>query len=219
MEAKNIRGILKGLPGKTKNHLGIYDFLLILVTVLIHTVFYPIVQKYNPIGIPFVSSLDGLIPFVPVFIIPYLLFVPFLCLSVFLVRKNVRVRHGLLTSFTISSVIGILIYLFYQTSVIRPDIAPVGVLNLLIEGLYLRDAPLNAFPSFHVALTTCAIFFLRNKWKLMTLFGLLIISSTVFIKQHYLWDVAGGLVLAIIAIIISIYVSHKINPEEKVIDY
>ena len=65
---------------------------------------------------------------------------------------------------------------------------------------YASDKPLNAFPSLHVGMSTLATLFVYRKRKKLGLAVLpvtvLIILSTVFIKQHVLLDVAGGLVLA-----------------------
>jgi membrane-associated phospholipid phosphatase len=58
----------------------------------------------------------------------------------------------------------------------------------------------NAFPSLHVSLTILAVLFVfARSWKwgvrLLPL-GVLIILSTLFIKQHAVVDVIGGLLLA-----------------------
>ena len=173
---KRMLNILKNLPDKTKNHWSLYDISLICIIAFFNLIITPIVQKYNPIGIPLVTSWDGIIPLIPFFVIPYVLFTTFLIFTVFLVRKDVKFRQSLLTAYALTTIVSFIFYIFYQTSMIRPEINPFGVLNTILHFVYTMDAPLNAFPSLHVGLTTCALFFLRNKWVGWYIFGLSIIA-------------------------------------------
>ncbi|WP_258166273.1 phosphatase PAP2 family protein [Paenibacillus sp. PCH8] len=69
--------------------------------------------------------------------------------------------------------------------------------------MYTNDAPYNCFPSVH-CLTSYLLFIIINRhlnfkplarisWSVWLW---LIIASTVFVKQHSLLDVAGGIIFA-----------------------
>jgi membrane-associated phospholipid phosphatase len=66
--------------------------------------------------------------------------------------------------------------------------------------VYAGDHPFNDFPSLHVS--TSAIIaihwwrFNRRAGLVAVIWAVLIAMSTVLIRQHYLADVAGGLILA-----------------------
>jgi membrane-associated phospholipid phosphatase len=65
---------------------------------------------------------------------------------------------------------------------------------------YAVDRPYNNFPSLHVSLATYSyllLFHARRKlgWLLLAPY-LLILASPLFVKQHFLLDVLGGLALA-----------------------
>ncbi len=89
----------------------------------------------------------------------------------------------------------------FPTMVPRPDPGSAGQAYLqFIEW----EAPLNAFPSLHVALAVYAALYLNqrlhlpviSKFALTVLWPLLIIYTTLSTKQHYIVDVIGGSILA-----------------------
>lgn len=68
----------------------------------------------------------------------------------------------------------------------------------------LLDQPNNCFPSLHVAIAmflTIAVWRTRNRQAgvLMSFWTLLIIMSTLTVKQHYALDIIGGIVTSVIA--------------------
>ena len=70
----------------------------------------------------------------------------------------------------------------------------------MIRDVYAGDNPYNDFPSLHTSLSTIiAIAWWRTDRRLGIVAGAwtaLIVASTVFVKQHYVADVAAGLLLA-----------------------
>ena len=77
----------------------------------------------------------------------------------------------------------------------------------MVTWLYLRDTPTNVFPSIHVynslgvwlAIRDCKM--LKSKpWvsRLTGIWALLIILSTMFLKQHSVYDVAAGALLCLL---------------------
>jgi membrane-associated phospholipid phosphatase len=77
---------------------------------------------------------------------------------------------------------------------------------VLVNVVYGNDQPLNGFPSNHVTwsvISIIALWRLRNRaprtsWILMLWF-LLILPATVFLHQHYLVDIYGGIFVAFTA--------------------
>jgi membrane-associated phospholipid phosphatase len=72
--------------------------------------------------------------------------------------------------------------------------------------LYDADPPYNCFPSLHVAHSfvsalTCYRLDRRLGYGAL-LFASLVAISTLFTKQHYIADVVGGIVLALVAYVL-----------------
>jgi membrane-associated phospholipid phosphatase len=70
----------------------------------------------------------------------------------------------------------------------------------MVRSIYAADQPYNDFPSLHTSLSTIIAI---HWWRLDRRIGIpaaiwtaLIVASTVLVKQHYLADLAGGLLLA-----------------------
>ncbi|MEJ6488050.1 phosphatase PAP2 family protein, partial [Nostoc punctiforme UO1] len=83
----------------------------------------------------------------------------------------------------------------------------------LVLYIYSKDYPYNCFPSLHNALSVLSFFYWvqvlpKFKW-IIGIFVLLIILSTLLIKQHYIPDVISGILLAIISFRISFHLFEK----------
>jgi membrane-associated phospholipid phosphatase len=151
-----------------------------------------------------VTELDRYIPFVPAFVIPYVFWYVFVFLTLaYICYKNRAVYLKTLIAYNISLLISYSIYYFYQTTVPRPSLLPQDIFGQIIAYLYSTDMPYNCFPSIHVLSTyliikavqkSCADQFVFQAFTWLT--GLVIIASTVFIKQHVILDVIGGIFLA-----------------------
>lgn len=147
------------------------------------------------------TPLDAALPFVPLFAIPYLLYLPFLLLTLLLFGVTTWSRFRVLAlAFILASLTADLVYLFFQTSVQRPSVPGNDLGAQLVHFIYAHDQPYNAFPSLHTAgATLCGIAYFRwrRRYGLAVLpLVIAIIAATVLIRQHYLADVAGGLLLA-----------------------
>jgi membrane-associated phospholipid phosphatase len=91
-------------------------------------------------------------------------------------------------------------YIFAQSYVERPTLTGTDVFTQMIREVYATDNPYNAFPSLHTSLSTImAAHWLRLHRPLgLVISGwvVLIVLSTLFVKQHYIPDVLLGLVIA-----------------------
>ena len=101
--------------------------------------------------------MDDWIPFVKAFIIPYLLWFPYLYGALiyycFADRKQYYVT---LSSVIFGKLACFSIYYFWQTTVPRPTVVGTDVFSELVRYIYSIDQPVNCFPSIHV-LTTFVI--------------------------------------------------------------
>lgn len=151
------------------------------------------------------TTIDEWIPFVPVFIVPYILWYAFILGYLFYFwYKDVQTFLKTLSIIVIGELICFVIYFYFQTTVPRPELAGDGMFVDLVRMIYSHDQPYNAFPSIHV-LTTFAIilgnFNIKDKHSFHSAFvpimGSLIIVSTLFVKQHFILDMVSSIFLTV----------------------
>lgn len=148
------------------------------------------------------TPIDGLIPVVPPFVIPYVSLDPlvYFTLIVFLLfRTKIFQSAGL--SMLAAFFVSYLFYYFFQTEVIRPTLTGTDLFTRMIRDVYAGDNPFNDFPSLHTSVSTILalhwLHFDRRAGIAACLWAALIVASTVLVKQHYVADIFGGLVLAL----------------------
>lgn len=162
------------------------------------------ITDYNLIG----SPLDSYIPFLPSFIYFYMMWYPFeiLCLY-YIYKKDKEVYIKTLVALVISIIIMHFIFIVYPTMVNRPVVDSFNSLTTLILYITFKsDTPVNCFPSGHCIICFIIIFtFLRSEnitVKIKTLIitlNILIVLSTLFVKQHVIYDVVASLILTLIS--------------------
>ena len=151
--------------------------------------------------------LDEKIPIVSIFVIPYL---SFHVLAVFIV-PYLSYKFGGYKAFLVNGLSIIfgqialdVAYIFFQTEVPRKTLSDKGFFNwVLVHVVYGNDQPLNGFPSNHVTwsvISLIALWRLRHQIKrtsriLMSWF-VSIIPATVFLGQHFVIDIYGGIFVA-----------------------
>ena len=164
------------------------------------------VKNYQVIHV----TLDDYVPFCEVFVVPYLLWFFYVAaVVVWLFFKNKQDYYKtcifLCTGMTIFLIISTL---WPNGHHLRPEVLPRdNFFTQLVSLLWKADTPTNLWPSIHVYNSMGAHFaVMRNrelaasKWggRVRTASGILsvsIILSTVFIKQHSLFDVATGILM------------------------
>ena len=178
-----------------KNKIGLF-----LVVVALNSIGYKLVQYLRPTGIIVNTWIDSFIPYISYFSVPYALYPVLGILPFVLYWKNYKEYRTMALSMITVFLISIFIYLTLQTQVIRENVEATDLFNWGTSVAYSLDSPVNAFPSLHVSIPTIATLFVYIKKKKLGLYiaplTLLVILSTVFIKQHAAVDVLGGLVLA-----------------------
>ncbi|MCP1186583.1 phosphatase PAP2 family protein [Paenibacillus sp. 1781tsa1] len=185
-------------PSSTKS---VWLSLLWLAAVPVLNIFYGVLNHAGNHVYSLAISLDSMIPFVPIFIIPYVLWYPFITGALIaLAFKEKRTYFQTLIALCSGLVISYIFFALFQTAIERPDIrGNKGILFTIVDYIYRNDQPYNCFPSIHV-LTSYLILrgtrvFGRAIWAMTSTFSILIIVSTVLVKQHVIVDVAGGILV------------------------
>jgi membrane-associated phospholipid phosphatase len=183
--------------------------ILVYLGIILAFITYEIFNKINPSYPPLIMRgwLDEKIPLIPIFLIPYLSFhvlaafvVPYISYRVAGIRAFLV--NGI--SIIISQLCLDFAYAFFQTEVPRPNIPDTSTLNwILVHVIWGNDRPLNGFPSNHVTwsvISIIALWRIRHKIKktsyILISWFLLIIPATVFLAQHFLIDIYGGIFVA-----------------------
>ncbi|MFD0824153.1 phosphatase PAP2 family protein [Neobacillus sp. M.A.Huq-85] len=178
-------------------------YLLLLFVIPLLAVIYQILNERTHKAVDISTSIDQVIPFLPLFIIPYIVWYGYIfCYLIYFCFKDTKVYLKTLILIVAAELICFVVYFFFQTTVPRPELTGNGLLIKLVQWIYANDQPVNCFPSIHV-LTTFTIMLaslhLKNKHILNTLciniVGTLIIVSTLFVKQHVIFDMIGSVIL------------------------
>ena len=183
------------------------NMILILMTIVYQTFIY-LIAKVSPFtNHLLVSNLDLKIPFVSYFIYFYISWYIMLILVPYIMgKKDSDVLYKYVASMIIAITISGLIFIFYPTTITRPEIIGNTFSDIVISIIYAIDTPAtNCLPSIHCL--CCFLFILgitesKNvKWfskTIIIIWSLLVIISTLFIKQHVLIDILASFILAIL---------------------
>ena len=151
------------------------------------------------------------LPFMPVFILGYLLVYGSILWIYYLVPSWEIFKEVAWGFFWVTTVHYIIFILFPVKMIWRPEITnPQNFLELLTQGFFYLDNPFNCFPSLHVAYPTLATvlawrYFPRLRYWFL-LMSLLTVVSVVLIKQHYILDAAGGMATSVL---VGVWVTQK----------
>lgn len=157
---------------------------------------------------PIHMILDDYIPFCEYFVIPYYLWFAYIAIGIVFIAltdgKNCM-KMGIIL------ITGMTVFLFISTvypngQYLRPDtFTRDNIFVHMVQKLYTTDTPTNLFPSIHVY-NSLAIYFgiIHNRFSkdhkavkiVCLILTISIILSTMFIKQHSVFDVLTAFVLA-----------------------
>lgn len=156
-------------------------------------------------------GVDAHIPFCEWFVIPYCLWYPLLvAVGLYLLLRDRPAFRRYMAFLALTFFASELIWLLLPNGQdLRPAVMPRdNALTALVAALYRVDTNTNVFPSVHVVGSIGALFAvwdspaLRRRKALChgtAVLAALICVSTVFIKQHAVLDVLGGLALSLLA--------------------
>lgn len=180
---------------------------LFLIWFLAMPIFYFLLNR--PIGevLDLTMDIDLAIPLRTEWILLYHLYYPLALYTAWslLIRDPERLRRFSL-NLIFAEIAALITYVFFQTEVPRPEIVPTGLWDRLTLLTYASDNPYNGFPSLHVITLTAIIIHIgrannmpRRRRVIVSVLAMLIIASTVLVKQHVFLDIIGGVIYSAVA--------------------
>lgn len=160
-------------------------------------------------------KMDDKIPFCELFIIPYLLWFGYVAwIMIYLFLQNEKDFHKCcMFMFTGMTIFLIVSTLFPNIHYLRPSSMPRdNVFTQLVSFLYKIDTSTNLWPSIHVYNSLGVFFAVAHNERLASkgrikfgcfIMTTLIILSTMFLKQHSVFDVMTGILMGVINYIIT----------------
>ena len=156
------------------------------------------------------SFMDNLIPYVPIFVLAYVLWFLFPLFLLYISNKRTTNLNQVISIYVSTILLTILLYIIYlifpsSSEMLTPQIIDnnYNLVNYFIQLIYSIGVPYNAFPSYHVAPLVLLSFFLydniRRLFWIQLPVNLLIIVSTVFVKYHFFVDIIGGVFMGAFA--------------------
>lgn len=166
-----------------------------------------VTDNYNLIHV----NLDDKIPFIEYFIVPYMMWFAFIAVTIayFFFMDPAGFYKLTLFLFTGMTIFLIISSLYPNGQALRPDtFARDNMFVDMVKALYRTDTPTNILPSIHVFNSIGAYIAISHSEKLKAMklirYGsliltVLIILSTMFLKQHSVVDVvAAGAMAAVL---------------------
>ncbi|MCI9526506.1 MAG: phosphatase PAP2 family protein [Lachnospiraceae bacterium] len=155
-------------------------------------------------------AVDDYIPFIEIFIVPYLLWFGYVAFAIaWFFFKDVQDFYKICTFLFVGMTVFLVISTVYPNGhYLRPRVFERdNIFITMVKGLYMIDTPTNLFPSIHVYNSLGVHLAVMHsdklkekKWVRRISFVLMctIIASTMFLKQHSVFDVVTGCVMALI---------------------
>lgn len=139
------------------------------------------------------------IPFIPFFVIFYIITYPVVIMPYFVV-KDIKDYRRTVLAYLFLIFISSVVYIMYPVKTIRPEIIEGGIFLNIVNLVYKIAKPYNLFPSLHVSLSTLSslvcLEYNKKVGYFLAVLLFLISLSTLFVKQHYLVDIIFAAILA-----------------------
>ena len=177
--------------------------LLFSLSISLFSIIYEVLNNARGEAKILATIIDDKIPVIEWFSIPYLYWYAYVfIILLYFAIVNSKVYYKLIFSILFGMSISYIIFLFFPTQIVRPEVLGDNVFGIILGLIYSSDNVYNCLPSIHVLNTLFAssFFVIYNRRKVVyVLFAVvssvMIILSTVFIKQHYVLDVLTSVVL------------------------
>lgn len=182
---------------------------LLLFLLAFQSLYFPINQIVSGGVHLYIPQIDGAIPRLSIFVIPYAM--GFTLMPIFPLIAAWKFPRQLFQEYAIAffaiMCIGFTIWLVFPAYIVKHSFEPEGFFDHLLYSLHDGDSSYgthNSFPSSHVYYITLAMVYLWRKWPKQWMtwvtFTFTNAVSTLFTHQHYFVDVLSGLVLTWLAI-------------------
>lgn len=196
---------------KLKDFFYRYRHAWILSYMLIYIIWFAFLEKTVTRRFHVIHmAVDDYIPFLEIFIVPYLLWFAYVAVAVvFFFFHNVQDYYKLCCFLFIGMTIFLVISTIYPNGqYLRPRVFERdNIFVTMVQFLYASDTPTNIFPSIHVynsigvhIAVSHSEYLKGKKWiqRGSLLLMLSIIASTMFLKQHSVFDVITGCITAVV---------------------
>ena len=169
------------------------------------------------------TAIDDMIPVIEIFIIPYALWLPYLVIGMIAIAIRSRVlsrktSYMLMAGMTLFVIISLVYPNMLELRAAIPDRE--NIFMSCINYLHEIDTPTDVLPSLHVydAIVVAAGLHLTFKDKkvmlvLSDILTVLIVLSTMFIKQHSIIDVIAAIVMFIPVFIVICFVIRPVKKD------
>lgn len=148
------------------------------------------------------SWIDLRTPFCPFFITFYVLaYVQWVLGYIVISHHSKEYCFKVVTADIIAKTVCFLFYVFFPTTLVRPEITGGGFFEFITKTVYSADPATNLFPSIH-CLESWVVFRCALKMKLPTVYKVImgifsvgVFASVVLVKQHVLIDIPAGILV------------------------
>ena len=163
----------------------------------------------NANAIDMTAAWDGWFSFSPVWVLAYIgTFIFWTYQYTTVARESPEAACRLAVSDALAKLVCLVFFVALPTTNVRPEVPDSGVVPFLMRFIYWIDTPTNLFPSLHCCVSWLGTRYLFSCKKLRhklpvclacTVGSFLVFLSTLFTKQHVVWDVLSGVAMAEIA--------------------
>lgn len=189
-----------------------FRHLLLLLFWPVYGLMFLFVERFYSVNFyyPMHCILDDYIPFMEIFLIPYLFWFVFLVgIHIYTLLYDLETFRKMMYFIIATYSVAILTYLLFPTCQnLRPEtFARDNILTRFMAHFYEFDTNTNVCPSIHVIGSFAVMFaglhckgLQHTAWKAFFIITTILISlSTVFLKQHSVLDILAALIVCAIA--------------------
>ncbi len=182
-----------------------YGVLPILLVILFNALAFNVTRLVSTDLLHHNMSLpiDARLPFVPCFILFYVLaFLQWILSYILIAREEEAFCCRVIAGELIAKLLCAAVFILLPTTMARPEVTGTDFFSWAVSLIYRLDSPDNLFPSIHVLeswLCFRAALQLKKpgrwyRWVSLAL-TLLVFASVLLIKQHVVVDIAGGILV------------------------
>jgi membrane-associated phospholipid phosphatase len=182
------------------------DLLFPVIAALAISLYYPLSRRR---ALHFWKSrLDRKVPFVPAFVLAYVCLYPLMVIA-FVALYPTAFASQFYVAATIAALSAAAFWYMVPTGFHRPHHLRRTFARGILKGIYDEECNANAFPSSHVYISFLCAYYLGLAFPAVALLvwclAILVMISTVLVRQHELIDILGGIAWALAAIILAPY--------------
>jgi membrane-associated phospholipid phosphatase len=185
-------------------NLSIAQRLVVGAAMLVVSLGYLPLNRLMTDGVTVEIWLDSYVPLWPIWIVPYLMTLAWWIVAGIwaLWSMDDEMYVAFVCSWIVACVIGFSVFILYPTYMVRPELTGDGWAEQVVRYVYNNDRTYNAFPSMHVwATVTISLYWSlwKPKWRGWLVAATIVVAlSTVLSGQHWIMDVVGGTILAVV---------------------